>query len=74
MAILILSVLFGVKEPVKFIQVSDSQRVGTTQRFTIDAKGKPVLSWAEKDGDKGNYEGMKDNSVIIVQRLSDFKL
>ena len=54
-SILILTVLFGIKEPVKFIQVSDSQRVGMTPRFTTDAKGKPALSWAEKDGDKGNY-------------------
>ena len=54
-SILLLSVLFGMKEPVKVIQVSDSQRVGMTPRFTTDSKGKPVLSWAEKDGDKGNY-------------------
>lgn len=54
-SILLLTVLFGIKEPNKPIQLSDSQRVGMTPRFTTDNKGKPVLSWAEKDGEKGSY-------------------
>jgi hypothetical protein len=42
----------------------------------MDAKGKPILSWAEKDGENlliayEQKKDMKDNSVIVVERLSN---
>jgi BNR repeat-like domain len=52
--ITLLSFLINLNQPDKTIQLSDSQRVGTVPRFTTDEKGNPVLSWAEKDGDKQN--------------------
>jgi hypothetical protein len=51
----LLGLSINFNQPNKPTQLSDSQRVGTTPRFTTDANGKPVLSWAEKDGDKENF-------------------
>jgi hypothetical protein len=53
--ITLLGFLINFNQPNKSIQLSDSQRVGITPRFTTDEKGNPVLSWAEKDGDKQNH-------------------
>ncbi|MCU0471527.1 MAG: glycoside hydrolase [Arcicella sp.] len=47
--IIILSFFWGANKPNKTTQLSDSQRIGTTPRFTTDQQGNPVLSWAEKD-------------------------
>jgi hypothetical protein len=48
-SIIILSFFLGAKEPNKITQLSDSQLIGATPRFTNDHLGNPVLSWAEKD-------------------------
>ena len=52
--ITILGFLINFNQPNKLIQLSDNQRVAITPRFTMDEKGNPVLSWAEKDGNKQN--------------------
>jgi hypothetical protein len=72
-SILILMVLFGMKEPNKPTQLSDNQRVGTTPRFTTDEKGNPVLSWAEKDGDKQSlffFAISKDGGSTFPEKIS----
>lgn len=53
-------------------QLSDSQRVGTTPRFTMDEKGNPVLSWVEKDGEKRNlffFAVSKDGGSTFEEKI-----
>jgi BNR repeat-like domain len=68
-----LGLLTGFNQPDKTIQLSDSQRVGTNPRFTTDEKGNPVLSWAEKDGDKENFfffAKSKDGGSTFPEKIS----
>ncbi|MVM30818.1 exo-alpha-sialidase [Spirosoma sp. HMF4905] len=48
--------LFGLiaEKPTKETSVSNPQFVGAVPRLTTDASGNPLLSWAEKEGDKGS--------------------
>ncbi|WP_428665068.1 sialidase family protein [Runella sp.] len=39
----------------KTTPVSNEKFTGATPRFTTDHRGNPVLSWVEKDGDKGYF-------------------
>ncbi len=68
-----LGFLINFNQPNKSIQLSDSQRVGMTPRFTTDEKGNPVLSWAEKDGDKQNlffFAISKDGGNTFEEKIS----
>ncbi|MES2519351.1 MAG: sialidase family protein, partial [Bacteroidota bacterium] len=71
--IAILGFLMRFNQPNKPVQLSDIQRVGTTPRFTTDAQGNPVLSWAEKDGDKANlffFAISKDGGSTFSEKIS----
>jgi hypothetical protein len=71
--ITILGFLINFNQPNKPTQLSDNQRVGTTPRFTTDGKGNPVLSWAEKDGDKQNlffFAVSKDGGNSFQEKIS----
>jgi hypothetical protein len=71
--ITILGFLFNANQPNKQIQLSDSQRVGIVPRFTTDEKGNPVLSWAEKDGEKQNllfFAVSKDGGSTFQEKIS----
>lgn len=71
--ITLLGFLMSFNQPNKPTQLSDSQRVGTTPRFTTDEKGNPVLSWAEKDGDKQNlffFAISKDGGSTFQEKIS----
>lgn len=71
--IAILGFLMSFKQPNKPVQLSDIQRVGTAPRFTTDAQGNPVLSWAEKDGDKANlffFAISKDGGNTFSEKIS----
>ncbi|MCP1382710.1 exo-alpha-sialidase [Runella salmonicolor] len=55
---LILSLsLFGFSTIInrKTTPLSNEKFTGATPRFTTDHRGHPVLSWVEKDGDKGHF-------------------
>ena len=71
--ITILGFLINFNQPNKLIQLSDSQRVGTTPRFTTDEKGNPVLSWSEKDGDQQTlffFAISRDGGSIFEEKIS----
>ena len=68
-----LGFLINFNHPDKKIQISDNQRVGIVPRFTTDEKGNPVLSWAEKDGDKQNlffFAISKDGGNSFEEKIS----
>ncbi|AEI46579.1 exo-alpha-sialidase [Runella slithyformis] len=46
---------FWPKESIKTTPLSNEKFTGATPRFTTDHRGNPVLSWVEKDGDKGHF-------------------
>jgi BNR repeat-like domain len=71
--ITLLGFFVNFNQPNKPTQLSDNQRVGTTPRFTTDEKENPVLSWAEKDGDKQNlffFAVSKDGGSIFQEKIS----
>jgi hypothetical protein len=53
--LLIIFLLIGLmaEKPVQETTVSDPQFTGGVPRLTTDITGNPVISWIEKDGDKG---------------------
>ncbi len=71
--ITLLGFLTNFNQPNKPIQLSDNQRVGIVPRFTTDEKGNPILSWAEKDGDKQNlffFAISKDGGNTFSEKIS----
>ena len=50
-------ILFGFSTMInrKTTSLSNEKFTGATPRFTTDHRGNPVLSWVEKDGDKGSF-------------------
>ncbi|RYF69215.1 MAG: exo-alpha-sialidase, partial [Cytophagaceae bacterium] len=50
-SLLLLGIAFF-DRPIRETTVSNPQFTGTTPRFTTDQRGNPVLTWAEKTGDK----------------------
>jgi BNR repeat-like domain len=71
--IALLGFFINYNQPNKPIQLSDNQRVGIVPRFTTDEKGNPVLSWAEKDGDKKNlffFAISKDGGSTFQEKIS----
>ncbi|PWK23366.1 BNR repeat protein [Arcicella aurantiaca] len=70
--ITVLSVLLGLEQSNKITQISDSQNVGVTPRFTKDVNGNPVLSWVEKEGDKVNrffFAILKDGGATFSEKI-----
>jgi hypothetical protein len=71
--ITLLGFFINYNQPNTIIQLSDNQRVGIVPRFTTDEKGNPVLSWAEKDGDKQNlffFAISKDGGGTFQEKIS----
>ncbi|MEZ0540958.1 sialidase family protein [Fibrella arboris] len=51
LSLLLLGIAF-LDQPIRETGISNPQHVGTTARFTTDQRGNPVLTWAEKTGEK----------------------
>lgn len=67
------SLLFGWNQLNEISQLSDSQNVGATPRFTIDPEGNPVLSWVEKVDEKVNlffFAVSKDGGHTFSEKIS----
>ncbi|HAK78783.1 MAG TPA: hypothetical protein DCR35_05260 [Runella sp.] len=53
---LLLVMVSGLERTIpKTIPLSDAKKTGTTPRFTTDHRGRPVLSWVEKEGEKSQF-------------------
>lgn len=53
---LLLVIISGLERIIsKTIPLSDPSKTGATPRFTTDQRGRPVLSWVEKEGEKNQF-------------------